>query len=417
MNEKQKIAYDMMKNGQNIFITGGGGVGKSYLVKKFYESFSPYKKIGLTSSTGISSLLIGGTTLHSYLGIGLGNDDVSKLVYNIGKNRMIKERYFNMEILIIDEISMISPELFDKIEEIFRIIRQDERPFGGVQIIITGDFLQLPCVGNENFCFESESWKKYLSKNVVILDEIVRQKDNVFQEVLNEVRIGSISDQTKKILLSRLIKFDNNCHNIVPTILFSTNRDVDSYNNKKLEEINSKEVYEYELVWDIPKGGKKMLQDTIDKYKRNLGLSDKLELRVGAQVMVTYNLNIETGIVNGSRGIITRFNEDSIPVVKFKSGIEIAIDFHLYEVKEFDKVVITFTQLPLKLAYAITIHKSQGSTLDLVVMDLKDVFEYGQAYVALSRVKDLSSLYLKSIDFGKIVANPKALEFYGFKNN
>lgn len=416
MNEKQKIAYEMMCNGKNIFITGGGGVGKSYLIKKFYDSFSSYKKIGLTSSTGISSLLIGGTTLHSYLGIGLGNDDVAKLVYNIGKNKMIKERYFNMEILIIDEISMISPELFDKIEEIFRIIRQDQRPFGGVQIIITGDFLQLPCVGNENFCFESETWKKYLSENIIILDEIVRQKDSIFQNVLNEVRIGSISKDVKDTLLSRLVKFDNKYHNIVPTILFCTNRDVDNYNKKKLEEINSNDLYEYDILCDVPKGGKKMLQDTIDKYRRNLGIPDRLELRTGAQVMVTYNLNIETGIVNGSRGIITGFNKDGIPIVKFKSGIEIEIDFHTYEVKEFDKIVITFTQLPLKLAYAITIHKSQGSTLDLVVMDLKDVFEYGQAYVALSRVKDLSSLYLRSIDFGKIIANPKALDFYGFKN-
>jgi ATP-dependent DNA helicase PIF1 len=160
--------------------------------------------------------------------------------------------------------------------------------------------------------------------------------------------------------------------------------------------------------------GRRLLDDDIYKHKRNVGLQDKLSLCKGAQVMLTYNLNIESGLVNGSRGVIKDFDASTnLPIVRFKEGLETVIDFHTYEIKEDDKIVLIFTQIPLKVAYALTIHKAQGATLDLCVISLGEIFEHGQAYVALSRVKDLSSLYLTSIDFDRIVANPKALEFYG----
>lgn len=411
LNEKQKLAYKKMVDRENIFLSGGGGVGKSYIIKLFHENYIHSRRIALCSSTGISSQLIGGTTLHSCLGIGLGELPVDKLVNKIMMKKPIYEKWKKMDTLIIDEISMISPELFDKIEECFRIIRNNDKPFGGVQMILSGDFLQLPCVKNESFVFESESWKKHI-KNMIFLDVIIRQKDVDFQTMLNEVRIGKVSEKSRKTLLSRLRKFDNKYHDLIPTILFSTNKDVDSYNKKKMEDLNSDETYEFELETKMP--GRRLLADDIQKHKRNLGLHDKLALCKGAQVMLTYNLDIESGLVNGSRGVIKDFDPSTnLPIVRFKEGLQTPIDFHTYEVKEDEKVILTFTQIPLKVAYALTIHKAQGATLDLCVISLGEVFEYGQAYVALSRVKDLSSLYLTSIDFDRIVANPKALEFYG----
>lgn len=411
LNEKQKLAYKKMTDRENIFLSGMGGSGKSYLIKTFYDNYINSRRISLCSSTGISAQLIGGTTLHSCLGIGLGELPVDKLVNKIMMKKPIYEKWKKLDTLIIDEISMISPELFDKIEECLRIIRNNDKPFGGVQMILSGDFLQLPCVKNELFVFDSESWKKHI-KNMIFLDVIIRQKDIDFQTMLNEVRIGQVTEKSKKILLSRLKKFDNKYHDLIPTILFSTNKDVDNYNKKKMEELNSDETYEFEL--ETKMSGRKLLSDDIAKHKRNIGLHDKLALCKGAQVMLTYNLDIESGLVNGSRGVVKDFDSSTnLPIVRFKDGLETVVDFHAYEVKENDKLILVFTQIPLKVAYALTIHKAQGATLDLCVISLGEIFEHGQAYVALSRVKDLSSLYLTSIDFDRIVANPKALEFYG----
>lgn len=412
LNEKQYNAYKIMENGENIFLSGPGGVGKSHIIKLFNNIYSRKKKIAICSSTGISALLIGGTTLHSYLGLGLGDLPVDKLLYKIMMKKMICDRWKKLDVLIIDEVSMITPELFDKIEECFRIIRKNDEPFGGVQIILSGDFLQLPCVKNDSFVFESNSWK-HITNNI-FLDEIVRQKDTDFQIMLNEIRIGKISAKTKDMLLSRLVKFRNEFHNIKPTILFSTNKDVDSYNKKKIEELNSSETFQYESQVKMVK---KILEDDVAKYKRGIGISDNLELCRGAQVMLIYNIDITNGLVNGSRGVVKDFNEDSLPIVKFKNGVEIEINFQDFEINENGNNILTITQIPLKIAYALTIHKCQGAELDLVVMNLGDVFEYGQAYVALSRIRDLNSLYLTEIDFDKIVANPKALKFYGLEKN
>ena len=405
LNNDQDFAYKSMVKGKNLFITGSAGTGKSAVIKLFYNIYKNSKKISICSTTGISSILIGGTTLYSYLGIGVGKGSVYYLTNKIRKNSFLLKRWKELEILVIDEISMLSPELFDKLEEISRNLRKNEKPFGGIQLILTGDFLQLPCIDSDKFCFEAESWKKCID-NVINFTEIIRQRDEKFQECLNNIRIGNINKDVIKILQSCVGKKLKNKDGIKPTRLCSLNKNVDKINQKELDKLNT-DIYEYEIELNC----NYKTPDYIKAKIINSCLAKKtLQLCVGAQVMLLCNLDLENKLANGSRGIIIDFVED-LPLVKFLNGQERIIDYYKWELEE-DNKKTTIEQIPLKLAYAISIHKSQGCSLDFVKLDLSNVFEYGQSYVALSRVKKLSGLSIKNLDLDRIVSNPIALEYY-----
>lgn len=408
----QKEALEYMINGKNIFITGPGGVGKTHLIKIYKDLYSYKKNIAVTSTTGISAILIGGSTLFSYLGIGLGTNSLEYLHTMILKNKYIYSRWLKLEVLIIDEISMLSPELFDKLENLARLIRRNKEFFGGIQIILFGDFLQLPPVKNsDNFCFESKSWK-YLDK-IIYLKDIVRQTDTFFKNCLTKVRLGIIDDEVKKILNSRLNKEIVNKYGIKPTQLLSTNSDVDYINENELDILSEegKEFFEYKMETSFYDTKTKTKTNVIEKIKNNCNAVDTLQLCLGAQVMLLCNLDIENELVNGSRGIVVDFIDD-LPVIQFMNGIKTTIDYHIWEIEENDKKIMKIIQIPLKLAWAITFHKSQGQTLDCVIMDLGKIFEYGQAYIGLSRVKTLEGMTITDIDYDKIIASPKALQFY-----
>lgn len=427
--KKQEYAYSLMKTGKNVFITGGGGVGKSHVINRFIQEYRPIRKIGITSTTGISALLIGGSTLHSYLGIGLGEGTYEAVVKRIKNNKLKVKRWKELQTLIIDEVSMLTPELFDKLEYIARTLRRNSQPFGGIQLILSGDFLQLPCVNTDNFCFEANTWKTCVT-HIVHLDEIVRQSDKQFQECLSAIRMGEIKPEHREYLEQCIGKKLKNEIGIKPTLLFPKNHMVDNYNTKMLEKEAAKsgEIIEYEMVLEKHKPDPKDLvaagyvneeilsimkeyEVIPDKLIKNCPAVENLQLTLGCQVMLLINLDIESGLVNGSRGIVSEFVE-GIPVVSFMNGIKILIDFHTWEFKKDEFIVATLTQIPLRLGYSFSIHKSQGSTIDLVEMDLSDVFEYGMAYVALSRVKDISGLSIRNICWEKIKAHPKAIEFY-----
>jgi ATP-dependent DNA helicase PIF1 len=411
LSEKQNIAYKLMTEGKSIFLTGAAGSGKTAVIKMFIEVYKSTKIMGVTSTTGISALLFGGTTIHSFLGIGLGQGSVESIVGKIYKNPPIRKRWGELEVLIIDEISMLSPVLFDKLESIARRIRHNEKPFGGIQLILSGDFLQLPCIGSDYFCFESKSWDRCLEK-VVYLTEIMRQKEVEFQECLNNIRVGLLPKKTKKLLNTRVgIKLTND-FGIKPTKLFSTNHSVDYINNKELDILaeSDPDFFEYNMEIHVYPGVKNK-DYAIEKYKKCCNAPEILQLCVGAQVMLLWNLDTEGGLVNGSRGVITSFVGD-IPMVKFLNGRELFINHNIWECEEQDKKILRVVQIPLKLAYALTIHKSQGCSLDYAEIDLSNTFANGQAYVALSRVKKLDGLSIIDIDFDKIVANEKAIAFY-----
>lgn len=404
----QKYALEMMEYGKNIFLTGQAGTGKSLLIKTFYkQSLRRGRYIALTSTTGISALLIGGNTLHSYLGIGLGNGDVDYLVSKVKKSRG-KSRWKKMDILIIDEVSMLSVELFDKLECIARVMRKNDNFFGGIQLVMTGDFLQLPCIGTDMYCFESERWKEGIDETIY-LTEIQRQRDNDFQECLNQVRVGNITPKVKELLLSRVNVNIQNDKGIVPTKIYSLNADVNAVNTRELEKLTG-QMYEYDMdVEIIKKGyGKAFLEE---KLKKNCIAEETLRLAEGAQVMLIFNIDVENGLVNGSRGVIVDFMED-MPVVKFLNGKVKMIEYNTWEYYEDQELLGTMSQIPLKLAYGVTTHKVQGSTIDCAEIDLEHIFEYGQAYVALSRVRNLESMTITGIRWKQIKAHPKALEYY-----
>lgn len=411
LSEKQKDALNKVIKGYNVFLTGAGGVGKSLIVKLFYDEYKDCKSIGITSTTGTSAILIGGTTLHSFLGIGLGKDSAESLYLKIKKKAYMFKRWRDLDTLIIDEISMLSPHLFDKLELLARKLRYNELPFGGIQLILTGDFLQLPCIETDEFCFEAKSWDKCI-KYSIYLTEIFRQEDSLFQTCLNEVRIGKLSKKSVDVLKSRVNKDLFNSSGILPTKIYSLNIDVDKENEKELNKLSFKnedlEFFEYELEVNLLK---KNLKFVDEKIKKNCIAPQNLQLCIGAQVMLLYNIDLESGLANGSRGIITKF-EDNLPIVKFINGVECAIDYQEWIIEENGEKIISITQIPLKVAYAITVHKSQGLTIDFAELDLSDIFEYGQAYVALSRVKNLEGLSIKNLNIKKIIANKKAVQYY-----
>lgn len=430
LNPNQLEAKINIENKNNVFITGQGGTGKTELLKYIARSnfLNREGKIGITSMTGISAILIDGVTLHSFLGIGLGNESIKILYEKILKNRFIYKRWKTLEILIIDEISMMSIELLEKLETLARLIRQNNMVFGGLQLVFSGDFCQLPSINTSDFCFNSEIWSKCISKTIY-LTEIIRQKNIEFQELLSHIRIGILSNEDKHILLSR-VGVDISINGIEPTFIQGLNVDVDRVNKnalKKLKIDNQKNgvslafhKYEIHILNE-----RNFPQFVVSKFIKNIIAPQKLKLCVGAQVMLLKN-NIEhdrfsgavgdSDLCNGSRGVVLEF-DGNIPIVKFYNGKIAKINFHTWEYCEnknssVASPILRAVQIPLKLAYSISIHKMQGSTLDCAKINLKNIFEYGQAYVALSRVKTLEGLSITDIDFDTIKANPIAVSYY-----
>lgn len=411
MKEKQRIALSLLEDGKSVFLTGPGGVGKTAVLKSFASNCSV--NVAITSTTGTSALLLNGTTLHSFLGIGLGKESVKKLIDRVTSQNWLRNRWRLLECLIIDEISMMHPDLFDKLEEVARVIRNNTKPFGGIQLVLSGDFLQLPCVGTMDFCFQAKSWDACVP-NVIYLDEIIRQGDRRFQKCLNSVRIGKISKEVRAILDTRVNAQLRNNHGIKPTKLYSKNLNVEKENNIELDKLakEGKEFYAYEMSIKVPHDLRTRKEYLTKKFHRYCPVSQRIELCVGAQVMLVKNIDLACGLANGSRGVVTGFNVSDMPIVRFLNGEERPIYMEAWEMDERNRKVLLAYQIPLRVAYAISIHKSQGCSLDYAEIDLSNIFEYGQAYVALSRVKSLNGLSIVSIDYDSIQADPLAVSYY-----
>lgn len=433
MNTAQQAAFDAIEAGKSIFLTGPGGTGKSYLLNQL--SLRSSKEVSLTAMTGCAALLLNSKakTLHSWAGVGLGTDVVPLLVSKIRKSRRTALRWLKTDVLVIDEVSMMTPDLFEKLDEVGRKVRRNELlPFGGLQIVLVGDFFQLPPISTQTFVFESPLWKK-LGLETHTLTEIVRQKDPIFQTILNEARHGELSKGSVKLLRKRM-NLDYKSLTVQPTMLFTRRVEVDQINARELKKLTTEHhVYKATTVFNPSASTMGLtvtspeVQAAVMKLDGNAAYTPELVLAVGAQVMLLYNLNHEAGLVNGSRGVVVDFkkleskeednkpfikrDETLMPVVEFKSGDRRTIEYNTWEVQDFPGVLRK--QIPLKLAYAVTIHKAQGATLDCALIDVGDkTFEYGQAYVALSRCKDIESLYVHDLDAAAFRANPKVKEFY-----
>lgn len=403
-----KIHLDF-KEGKNMFITGQAGTGKSELLKSFYKDNISTKKIALTSTTGISAFNIGGCTLHSFLGIGLGTSSLYSLELKIKKSQFYRTRWRTLDVLIIDEISMLNPELLDKLEELARKIRRCDKPFGGIQVIFSGDLLQLPCVKSDKFCFDSDCWNRVID-NVYILSYIYRQNDPKFQTCLNEIRLGNPSQYSIDILKSCIDKKLDVKNGIKPTRIFSTNYEADNLNQTELDKLDG-EYREYEMDIRVHPS-KKGIIDT-EKYVKNVKAPRNLVICKDAQVVLLWNIDVQAGLVNGSRGVVEGFTEEDLPIVKFVNGITMTMIDKIWTITEGDIDVISFEQMPLKLAWATTVHSSQGLTLDYLELSLENIFEFGQFYVAISRARNLEGLKILS-NFSKkrIMAHPDSLKYY-----
>lgn len=416
LNTEQRTAFDLIMQGQSVFLTGQAGTGKSYLLSHVVQKLSERGKIvGVTSTTGVSALLIGGTTIHRWSGIRLGELDKEPLYQRATKNGFARKNWKQTSILIIDEVSMLTPDTLEKLDYVARNMRHSGEPFGGLQLILTGDFCQLPPVKTDVFCFQSQLWPQLIHRTIE-LTQVMRQTDKEFQQILGEIRMGVVTERTRQVLESRL-NVDVSSGDIKPTKLYSHRKTVDEINKQHLEEIMSEEnhprvfIAHKTIASDYQIDQKRALQHmaTLDK---SCQARDKLVLAIGAQVMLLHNLFCDEGLVNGSRGVVIGFEEQR-PVVRFMNGLELVIKAHLWELQINEKITARKNQIPLILAWATTIHKSQGSTLDCVQMDLgSSIFEYGQFYTALSRAKSLEVLSLSDLDFDSVRVHPDAEEFY-----
>ncbi len=466
LTAEQGAIWTAIESGKSVFFTGAAGAGKSHLLRSVIARRKQQLpgRVFVTAPTGVAACNVGGTTIHQFSGIGLGDKPAHVLVAMIRKKKDVVARWNRAEVLIIDEISMVSAELFDKLDFIAQRVRNGAMnlPFGGLQVIVCGDFFQLPPVIKEEpkftaasnlsnnydsdddrevggtpaaaqnlpvYCFESEAWKKLIPpENQFSLTKIYRQKDEDFVDLLNNFRIGS-SEGYMGLLPCIDRKWED--ASIVPTQLYPLRRTVEEYNSTRLATLGGKSVTYRSMDTGIGTP-----QETAKLLNSGCSAPETLVLKVGAEVILLRNLDVARGLCNGARGRVVSFEDakldddeeknkkksatlkkehqlPQLPIVRFDNGVECPIVHGEWDITMGDKVIANRFQIPLALAWAITIHKSQGMTISYLEVDLRGVFAAGQAYVALSRATSLEGLRIKQMfDKSVIRADSKVVAFY-----
>ncbi|CAB3234137.1 unnamed protein product [Arctia plantaginis] len=403
LNPEQQRVLEACLSGKNVFFTGSAGTGKSFLLKRIVAALPPDVTVP-TASTGVAACHVGGTTLHAFAGIGDGSGTLENLCEKAVKLPLVAQKWRKCKHLIIDEISMVDGIFFEKLEAVARYVRKNDKPFGGIQLILCGDFLQLPPVvekgkTGKRFCFQSPCWDKCIEL-CFELKQVHRQNDSEFISILNSIRIGRVTKEISDRLTGtsrQKIESDG----ILATRLCSHTNDSKMINDSKLSDLEGEQkVFSSQ---DSDNATKLLDMQTI--------APSKLMLKIGAQVMLLKNINVNAGLVNGARGVVVRF-EEGFPVVRFKNKKEYTARSERWYVKNSNGSLLCRKQVPLNLAWAFSIHKSQGLTLDCVEMSLSKIFEAGQAYVALSRAQSLDTLRVLDFDSRHVWADPNVLEFY-----
>ena len=431
---EQQYAFNKYIVGENIFITGPGGSGKSALIKNIYNHAKNHNKtIQVTALTGCAALLLNtnAKTLHSWAGIGLGNKSIEELTSIINKNGRVKSNWRCTNILVVDEVSMLSLKLFNLLNNLAKRIRRDSRPFGGIQLIFSGDFFQLAPVGkredpeSSQFCFESLDWNTTFSRdNEIQLKVIFRQTDSRYTKILNQIRCGKIKRSTIELIKDYVNREKEEGISIVK--LYPIRAKVDEINNKEMEKLNSEcKTFHISFQTNMSMSNSEAnrrnsftmqnITTELEYMANNIMCNRKLVLKLGAQVMSIVNIQDGVGrimVCNGSQGKIIKFHEETgHPVVLFNNRQELTMSPHIWESELIPGIGVK--QIPLILSWAMTIHKSQGVTLDNAEIDIGSrVFACGQSYVALSRLRSLDGLYLTSFDETKIKTNLKVGAYY-----
>ena len=398
MDQDQALA--ILKSGRNTFLTGSAGTGKTYVLNQYINYLKARRiPVSITASTGIAATHLEGTTIHAWSGIGIKDSLSPRQLRDLKTKKYLKKHMEKTKVLIIDEISMLHARQLDLVNQVIRFFRENEEPFGGLQLVLCGDFFQLPPIGDsaessrDKFSFMSASWLE-AKLTICYLTEQFRQSDNEFSDILNEIRSGSVSPEAIDQLNGRREnKTDGPSQEELSdgsTRLYTHNIDVDRVNQDQLKKLEGRTK-----TFDSKMKGNLKLGETISK---SIMAPPVLQLKKGAKVMFVKN-NYEKGYLNGSMGEVVRFDKEGIPVVRLTNGLDLKAEPEEWRVEdETGKLLVSYTQVPLRLAWAITVHKSQGMTLDSAVMDLGKTFERGQGYVALSRVKSLEGLKLLGLN-------------------
>ncbi|XVE83596.1 hypothetical protein DITRI_Ditri16bG0099500 [Diplodiscus trichospermus] len=416
--DEQNEVLDHIRRGRSVFITGSAGTGKTILLKHITKTLQRiYGKsaVFVTAPTGVAACAIHGQTLHSFAGIGFGNDGREVLLDRVLNDKKAYARWNKAQVLVMDEISLVEAKLFDNLEYIAKTVRESDKVWGGIRLVGCGDFFQLPPIfkqydpSRKEFAFEADCWDSSFDMQLE-LTKIFRQSEDRLIKLLQGIRRGNSDPEDLQFL-----ELSCSASQPDPSVvqLYPRNDDVNRVNEGRMKALSEKKV-----IYEAFDEGKK-------PWKRQLALGlapDKLVLCKGARVMLIKNLNVRRGLVNGATGIVTGFTESSIgtiltpdkllPVVEFDSGPEIVIEPEKWYVMEGSSPVACRLQLPLVLAWAISIHKCQGMSLDRIHTDLSRAFGCGMVYVALSRVRSLDGLHLSGFSPSAIKAHPKVLQFY-----
>jgi ATP-dependent DNA helicase PIF1 len=399
---KQVQALKVLKSGRNVFLTGSPGSGKTYVLNKFVaQTKANGKKVAVTATTGIAATHLSGTTIHSWSGIGISGSIEELDLKKLKANSNLVKRYKTTDILVIDEVSMLDGKRLDLISGLAKLFRKSDLPFGGLQVVLVGDLFQLPPVsrgrGDFDFVYKAECWD-YLDLAVCYLSEQHRQKeDDGYNQILEGIRIGKLSPNQITALKNRKI---TPLEEQSLTKLYAHNYDVDQMNESKLKSLPSEE-----MVYEMNTSG--LAHDT-KRLISTILAPERLALKIDCEVMFVVN-NQKLGFYNGTRGRVTDFSNGS-PVVRLSDGKYIEVRMHDWHIEINNEIIATASQLPLRLAWAITIHKSQGMSLEAAEVDLSHAFTPGMGYVALSRLQSLNGLYLKDMNKLALVVNRDILE-------
>lgn len=400
----QQQAIEIMMSGANVFLTGAPGAGKTYTLDKFIEQAEEAGKVvAITASTGIAASHIGGTTIHSWSGLGIKDELLDDELDEYRWNKRVYQRYKKTDVLVIDEVSMLHGARLDMVNKLAQHLRGSQEPFGGIQVVLVGDLFQLPPVtrgsNDFDFVYHSQAWRGLDLKICYITEQHRQNADDPLLQLLGAMRAGKITGGHHELLRTRITSHPDEDK---LTRLYSHNADVDRINQQHLDALPGK-IKRFRMT----SGG--------DPYKvealmRNVLAPEVLELKVNAEVMFVAN-NHDKRCYNGTRGRIQKFTKQGDPIVELQDGRTIKVEPYTWATRENETVVAEVEQLPLRLAWAITIHKSQGMSLDSALIDLSKTFTPGMGYVALSRVRSLDGLYLRGINSMALTMHEEIYEF------